>query len=112
MPSTSVDQLGKRIDALQSTLSGQGEGADVATKRRLTKQIKRAQRKRRRLMTEEDRVKAAAAKAAEAQQKAKEAAEAKAKTSSEASAALSLTLSNAGRSSSWTSRILGSVLRS
>ena len=66
MPSTTIEQVQKREAKLKQAIAGLGEAPDIANKRELGKQLRRAQRLRRRLATEDERrVKTAAKPAAE-----------------------------------------------
>ena len=55
MPVTSLDQAQKRESQIKQALAGLGEAPDVAKKRELGKKLRRAQRLRRRLLTEAER---------------------------------------------------------
>ena len=55
MPSTTIEQVQKREAKLKQAIAGLGEAPDIANKRELGKQLRRAQRLRRRLATEDER---------------------------------------------------------
>jgi len=63
MPVTSLDQAQKREAQIKQALAGLGEAPDVAKKREFGKKLRRAQRLRRRLLTEAERTGKADAKA-------------------------------------------------
>lgn len=70
MPIPSIEQLKQKSDGLAKKLADKGDGIEVGEKRKLRKQLKRAQRKGRRLHIEVERQKKAAAKPAEAAEEA------------------------------------------
>lgn len=62
MPSMTLEQAKKNETKMKETLAGLGEAPDVAAKREAAKNLRRAQRLRRRLTVEAERVAKTAAK--------------------------------------------------